>query len=180
MQKHISFLGNHANNDTNAPRGSRRGAFYFARGAFFRGGVHLRWAGCMTKNFFPHRLKSGSYYPIFNCNGNKKSVYWACGRRKGLRMLSQDTKALRTSQKYLPNKETNNESFERSFQQATVLLEKYEMFDEALYVIEKGLKVIPHANRHRDELIKRREQILKKKGSSLFPLIGGFMYGFTI
>lgn len=50
------------------------------------------------------------------------------------------------------------------YREAAVLLEKYEMFDEALYVIEKGLKAIPHANRHRDELIKRRERILKKKG----------------
>ena len=50
------------------------------------------------------------------------------------------------------------------YREAAVLLEKYEMYDEALYVIEKGLKAIPNANRHRDDLIKRKEQLLKKKG----------------
>ena len=50
------------------------------------------------------------------------------------------------------------------YREAAVLLEKYEMYDEALYVIEKGLKAIPNVNRHRDDLIKRKEQLLKKKG----------------
>lgn len=50
------------------------------------------------------------------------------------------------------------------YREAAVLLEKYEMYDEALYVIEKGLKAIPNSNRHRDDLIKRKEQLLKKKG----------------
>lgn len=50
------------------------------------------------------------------------------------------------------------------YREAAVLLEKYEMYDETLYVIEKGLKAIPNANRHRDDLIKCKEQLLKKKG----------------
>ena len=50
------------------------------------------------------------------------------------------------------------------YREAAVLLEKYEMFDEALYVIEKGLKNIQSTNRHRDDLIKHKEQIQKRKG----------------
>ena len=50
------------------------------------------------------------------------------------------------------------------YREAAALLEKYEMFDDALYVIDKGLKNIPTANRHRDELLKRRDQIKKKLG----------------
>ena len=50
------------------------------------------------------------------------------------------------------------------YREAAVLLEKYEMFDEALYVIDKGLKTIPAANRHREELLKRKDQIQKKMG----------------
>lgn len=50
------------------------------------------------------------------------------------------------------------------YREAATLLEKYEMFDEALYVIDKGLKNIPAANRHRDELLKRRDRIKKKMG----------------
>ena len=48
------------------------------------------------------------------------------------------------------------------YREAAALLEKYEMYDEALYVIDKGLKNIPTATRHRDELIKRKDQIQKK------------------
>lgn len=50
------------------------------------------------------------------------------------------------------------------YREAAGLLEKYEMYDEALYVIDRGLKVIPSANRHRDELLKRKDQIQKKMG----------------
>lgn len=50
------------------------------------------------------------------------------------------------------------------YREAAALLEKYEMFDEALYVIDKGLKNIPTANRHRDELLKRKDQIQRKMG----------------
>lgn len=50
------------------------------------------------------------------------------------------------------------------YREAAALLEKYEMFDEALYVIDRGLKNIPTVNRHRDELLKRRDQIKKKMG----------------
>ena len=50
------------------------------------------------------------------------------------------------------------------YREAAALLEKYEMFDEALYVIDKGLKTIPTANRHRDELLKRKNQIQRKMG----------------
>lgn len=49
------------------------------------------------------------------------------------------------------------------YREAAALLEKYEMFDEALYVIDKGLKAIPTANRHREELLKRKDQIQRKK-----------------
>ena len=48
------------------------------------------------------------------------------------------------------------------YREAAELLENYEMFDEALYVIDKGLKIIPAGNRHHNELSKRREQIKKK------------------
>ena len=48
------------------------------------------------------------------------------------------------------------------YREAAELLGKYEMFDEALYVIDKGLKAIPTANRHRDELLKRKDQIQKE------------------
>ena len=48
------------------------------------------------------------------------------------------------------------------YREAAALLEKYEMYDEALYVIDKGLKNIPTATQHRDELIKRKDQIQKK------------------
>lgn len=51
-----------------------------------------------------------------------------------------------------------------SIEKAAALLEKYEMFDEALYVIDKGLKTIPTANRHRDELLKQKNQIQRKMG----------------
>ena len=50
------------------------------------------------------------------------------------------------------------------YREAAVLLEKYEMFDEALYVIDKGMKTIPSANRHRDELLKCKDRIQKKMG----------------
>ena len=50
------------------------------------------------------------------------------------------------------------------YREAAMLLEKYEMFDEALYVIDKGLKTIPASNRHRDELLKRKDQIKEKIG----------------
>ena len=50
------------------------------------------------------------------------------------------------------------------YREAAALLEKYEMFDEALYVIDKGLKTIPTANRHRDELLKQKNQIQRKMG----------------
>ena len=50
------------------------------------------------------------------------------------------------------------------YREAACLLEKYEMYDEALYVIDRGLKIIPAANRHRDELLKRKDQIQKKMG----------------
>ncbi len=50
------------------------------------------------------------------------------------------------------------------YRETAGLLEKYEMFDEELYVIDKGLKTIPTANRHREELVKRKDQIQKKMG----------------
>ena len=54
------------------------------------------------------------------------------------------------------------------YREAAALLGKYEMFDEALYVIDKGLKIIPTANRHRDALLKRKDQIQKKMRKQLF------------
>ena len=48
------------------------------------------------------------------------------------------------------------------YRETAVLLEKYEMYDEALNVIDKGLNTIPTANRHRDELLKRKDRIQKK------------------
>ncbi len=53
-------MGNHANNDTNAPRGSRRGAFCSVRGAFSVSGVHFQWVGCIV--FSP--LENEQYYDI--------------------------------------------------------------------------------------------------------------------
>ena len=50
------------------------------------------------------------------------------------------------------------------YRETAVLLEKYEMYDEALNVIDKGLNTIPTANRHRDELLKRKDRIQKKIG----------------
>ncbi len=50
------------------------------------------------------------------------------------------------------------------YRETAVLLEKYEMYDEALNVIDKGLNTIPTANRHRDELLKRKDRIQKKNG----------------
>ena len=41
MMQQLLFMANHANNDTNVPRGSRRGAFCSVRGAFSVSGVHL-------------------------------------------------------------------------------------------------------------------------------------------
>ena len=49
------------------------------------------------------------------------------------------------------------------YREAATLLEKYEMYDEELYVIDKGLRVIPKQNRHREELSTLRDRVLKKK-----------------
>lgn len=43
------------------------------------------------------------------------------------------------------------------YRETLAILEKYEMYDEILYVIDKGLQYVPKDNHHREELIKRRE-----------------------
>ncbi len=48
------------------------------------------------------------------------------------------------------------------YREAATLLEKYEMFDEELYVIDKGLRNIPKQNRHREELMSIRMRVQKK------------------
>lgn len=48
------------------------------------------------------------------------------------------------------------------YRETAILLEKYGMFDEELYVIDKGLKVIPQSSRHFDDLSRRRDRIQKK------------------
>ena len=45
-------MANHANNDTKCTPGSRRGAFYFAWGAFSGGGVHVLFEGRLEEVLF--------------------------------------------------------------------------------------------------------------------------------
>ena len=46
------IMANHANNDTKCTPGSRRGAFYFAWGAFSGGGVHVLFEGRLEEVLF--------------------------------------------------------------------------------------------------------------------------------
>ena len=55
-QNHRANMANHANNDTKCTPGSRRGAFYYARGAFLEGGVHFRGVGCIAVNLSPFEV----------------------------------------------------------------------------------------------------------------------------
>jgi len=48
------------------------------------------------------------------------------------------------------------------YREAVALLEKYEMYDEALYVIERGIKYVPANNRHHEVMIKQHDRIRKK------------------
>ena len=48
------------------------------------------------------------------------------------------------------------------YRESAELLVKYEMFDEALYVIDRGMKNIPENNWHRKELQEYREKIIQK------------------
>ena len=50
-RRSVPFLANHVNNDTKCTPGSRWGAFYSVRGAFFEGGVHFSRAGCSSTNW---------------------------------------------------------------------------------------------------------------------------------
>ena len=52
------------------------------------------------------------------------------------------------------------------YREAASLLEKYEMYDEELFVIDKGLRNISKQNRHREELLNRRDHVLQKMGRS--------------
>lgn len=49
------------------------------------------------------------------------------------------------------------------YRETVVLLEKYELYDEALYVIDKGMKYVPANNRHHEVMIKQRDRIRKKQ-----------------
>ena len=53
------------------------------------------------------------------------------------------------------------------YREAAVLLEKYGMYDEELFVIDKGMRNIPKQNRHREDLKKRRDQVLKKMSKGI-------------
>lgn len=48
------------------------------------------------------------------------------------------------------------------YRETVILLEKYELYDEALYVIEQGMKYVPANNRHHEVMIKQRDRICKK------------------
>lgn len=48
------------------------------------------------------------------------------------------------------------------YREAVVLLETYELYDEALYVIDRGLEYVPASNRHHEVMIKQRDRIRKK------------------
>ena len=48
------------------------------------------------------------------------------------------------------------------YRESVALLEKYELFDEALYVIDRGTKYVPANNRHHEVMIKQRDRIRKK------------------
>ena len=48
------------------------------------------------------------------------------------------------------------------YREAVILLEKYELYDEALYVIDRGMKYVPATNRHHEVMIKQRDRIRKK------------------
>ena len=52
-QKMSPSMANHANNDTKCTPGSRRGAFYFAWGAFSGGGVHVLFEGRLEEVLIP-------------------------------------------------------------------------------------------------------------------------------
>lgn len=47
------------------------------------------------------------------------------------------------------------------YREASILLRKYNMYDEELYVIDKGLKNVPTGNRHRGDLAKRRMEVIE-------------------
>lgn len=48
------------------------------------------------------------------------------------------------------------------YRESVILLEKYELYPEALYVIDQGLRNVPVNNRHRETLVKQRDRIQKK------------------
>ena len=48
------------------------------------------------------------------------------------------------------------------YSESVDLLEKYELYSEALYVIEQGLRNVPENNRHRENLVKQRDRLMKK------------------
>ena len=48
------------------------------------------------------------------------------------------------------------------YRESVILLEKYELYPEALYVIDQGLRNVPINNRHRETLVKQRDRIQKK------------------
>ena len=49
------------------------------------------------------------------------------------------------------------------YTEAAVLLHKYEMYDEELYVISQGLKAVSKCNRHREELVKQKARVQEAK-----------------
>ena len=42
-----------------------------------------------------------------------------------------------------------------------MILRKYNMYEEELYVIDKGLEYVSTENRHREELLQRRQKLIE-------------------